>query len=277
MKHLRFFKILLFVSTLPFFLTLNTSAQDSAEAPKESRPESTDSASRQLIKNFLTVTGGKQLHIDLKNVVAAGVIEEAGRTKRFKLVETQDGKRKITYSWRHLGRNYEEVYAYDGLNAWTQKVKPKEEPVRNYSGRMAEHFKSQHWLLQPMVLPLKAAYVFKYQGIDKVSGRPAYVVVGYGKKNERTWFYFDQEKFLLTRWGGLGTIAGVEEYMDYSATRFAKVDGVLMPKEINLLAEGKPFGKLTFDDIRPNAPIDMAIFYASPSKVPVLRQRTAQP
>ncbi|MEN8662468.1 MAG: hypothetical protein ACN4GF_03650 [Lentimonas sp.] len=278
MKYTRFIQTLSIALALPFFLSAQAPSGVAPEGfeVKEVRPKETDNASRQLIQNFLTVTGGKQTHIELRNIVATGVIEEASRTKRFKLVETQDGKRKVTYTWRHLGHDYQEVYAFDGVNAWTQMVKPKEQPVRDYTGQMAEHFKRQHWLLQPLVLPLKAPYVFKYQGMEKVSGRPAYVVVGWGKNDERSWFYFDEEKFLLTRWGGIGTIAGVEEYMDYSAIRFAKVEGVLLPKEINLLAEGKPFGKLTFDGIQTNREIDTKIFNAKPSRVPILRQRVAQ-
>lgn len=276
MKHTRLIKTLLLMIALPLVLASQTSAQApwKEHAAKDIRPEKTDKASDQLIDNFLTVSGGKQAHVNLLNVVATGTIEEAGRIRQFKLIETQDGKRKITYTWRHLGREYKEIYAFDGINAWTQKAQPKNEPARNYSGRMAEHFKSQYWLLKPMVLPLKAPFVFRYQGIEKVSGRPAYVIVGYGKKNERSWFYFDKEKFLMTRWGGLGLIASIEEYLDYSATQFTQVNGVLLPKEINLLAEGKPFGKLTFDNIKANMDIDTKLFNIPVQTSPMLRQQT---
>lgn len=256
-------------------LAQNLAAQNIPVTTK-ARPEATDQASRQLIENYLAVTGGQQAHVNLRNVVASGTIREAGSVRQFKLVETQDGKRKVTYSWRHLGRYHEEVYAFDGLKTWTQKTAPENMPAVSFSGQAAVHFKSHRWLLQPMVLPMKAVYQFKYQGDGRVSGRPAYIVVGYGKDNERGWFYFDQERFLLTRWGGIGTVANINEYMDYQATKFSKVNGVFLPQQIELLAENAPFGTIIFDEIKANQEIDGSSFYAPPNKVPVLRQRSVQ-
>lgn len=244
-----------------------------AEGPAVSqRPKQTDKASRQLIKNFLAVSGGKQAYIDLVNVTATGTIVEAGKVKSFLLIEAQDGRRQLTYTWKHLGRTYKMLYSFDGVHSWQQELLPKEQYPETVSGREALHFARQHWLIQPFVVPLKADYVFKYQGESKVSGRPAYIVAAFGKNTERSWFYFDKEKSLLTRWGGKGTIAGIEEYMDYQATRFAAVSGVLLPKQIDLLAENSKFGTITFETITANQEIDPKIFYMPPSTIPTLRQ-----
>jgi hypothetical protein len=266
--------LLTLTSLCPLFQKL---AAQNIPTTTEERPETTDQASRQLIENYLVVTGGKQAHTKLRNVVATGTIKEAKLTRRFELVETQDGKRKVTYFWRLLGREYEEVFAYDGSRTWTQKIAPTKTPAVAYSGQSAVHFKSHRWLIQPMIVPMKAVYEFEYEGDGRVSGRPAYIVVGYGKGNERGWFYFDKEKFLLTRWGGIGTIANMNEYMDYRATQFASINGVLMPKQIELLAEGSPFGSIVFDEIKANQEINGELFYAPLRAEPVLRQRSVQP
>ena len=242
------------------------------EAVANYRPKLTDKASRQLIKNCLAVSGGKQAYIDLKNVTATGTIVEAGKLKTFLLIETQDGRRQLTYTWKHLGRNYKTLYSFDGVQTWQKELLPKEQHPKAISGRDALHFARQHWLLQPFIVPLKANYVFKYQGQAKVAGRPAYIITGYGKNNKRSWFYFDKEKYLLTRWGGKGTIAGIEEYMDYRATHFATVNGVLLPKQIELLAENSPFGTITFETITANQKLDAKIFYMPASTIPTLRQ-----
>ncbi|HAV13162.1 MAG TPA: hypothetical protein DCX06_06700 [Opitutae bacterium] len=280
MKKTKFFTLLFAAALSPLLLNAQQAPsavpEEGEAAPKSTRPKQTDKASNQLINNYLAVTGSKQAHSNLRNVVATGTIEEAGRIRKFKLVETQDGKRKVTYTWRHLGREHEVQYAFDGLQSWSQEVKPKEKSSQSYGGQTGKHFQTQRWLLHPFVLPLSASYVFKYQGLDKVYGRPTYVIVGYGKHDERSWFYFDQEKFLITRWGGIGLIAGVEEYMDYSAIRFAKVNGVLLPKEIDLLAEGQPFGTISIDSIEANQVIDSTIFKRPASNIPVLRQRPVQ-
>ena len=243
------------------------------ETATTQRPQLSDITSKRLIKNFLAVSGGKQAYIDLVNVTATGKITEAGKVKSFHLIETQDGSRQLTYTWKHLGRTYQVRYSFDGLNSWQQELLPKKKEAQPVTGRKALHFARQHWLIQPFVVPLKADYVFKYQGESKVSGRPAYIIAGFGKQNERSWFYFDKERSLLTRWGGKGTIAGIEEYMDYQATQFAVVSGVLLPKQIDLLAENSKFGTITFETITANQKIDAKIFYMPPSTVPTLRQK----
>jgi len=238
------------------------------------RPEVSDATSLKLIQNYRTVTGGTNAHEKITNIVATGKIVEAGKIKSFVLIETNSGKRKITYTWRLLGRDYERIVAYDGEKVWSQEVRPKEQPAKVVEGQDALHFVNQRWCLQPLVDPRQDPFVFKYQGLSKVYGRPAYIVIGYGIDDERSWFYFDTDKFLLTRWGGLGTIAGVKEYLDYSAKKFSKVNGVLLPKEIDLLAENEKFGTITFDTTLANQKLGPDVFKMPPSKVPVLRQAT---
>jgi hypothetical protein len=253
-----------------------TNLDPTPDTPATQRPAETDKTSRQLIKNHLTVAGGKQAYIDLKNLVATGTIVEAGKLKSFHLIETQDGRRQLTYTWKHLGRHYQTLYSYDGVIAWKQELLPKKKHPDFFNGRDSTHFARQRWLIQPFVVPLKADFIFKYQGEAKVGGRPSYLITGYGKQNARSWFYFDKEKSLLTRWGGKGIIGGIEEYMDYRATRFAKVNGVLLPLQIDLLAENAPFGTITFETITANEPIDAKIFYMPPSTIPTLRQKIVQ-
>tara|TARA_B110000285_G_scaffold70655_1_gene81314 strand:- start:121 stop:951 length:831 start_codon:yes stop_codon:yes gene_type:complete len=257
---------------VPSLVVAQTETTVAPEVVATSRPQLTDTTSKQLIRNYLAVSGGKQAYINLQNVIATGSIVEAGKLKSFRLIETQDGRRQLTYTWKHLGRKYKTLYSFDGVHTWQQELLPQEQYPEPFSGRDAIHFARQHWLIQPFVVPLIADYAFKYQGMSKVAGRPAYIVTGYGNNNIRSWFYFDKEKHLLTRWGGIGTIAGIEEYMDYRATRFATVNGVLLPKQIELLAENSPFGTITFETFSANQPIDSKIFYMPASTVPTLRQ-----
>lgn len=259
---------------------LRLSAQDTAApepSPEEAtpqRPERTDATSAKLIRNYLAASGGKAAHDSILNVRASGTVNEAGKTKTFTLVETRDGKRYLSYQWRHLGRDYHEIFVYDGLVTWQQQLKPKAGTAHTMSGTDAGHFAHQRWLLHPFVLPLSAKYVYKYQGKAPVKGRPAYIVVGYGPKNVRSWFYFDSETFLVTRYGGLGTIAGVKEYLDYRATHFDYRDGILLPETIELLAENDAFGTIQFEQIETNVTLDSSLFQMPPDRSPILRQRT---
>ena len=246
---------------------------EAQNAPTDARPEKSDAPSLRLIDNYLTVTGGLNAHRALRNVVAEGTIKESTLQRNFTLIETADGKRHLTYHWTHLGRKHRVVYTHDGLQTWTQVLEPKKQHARPYGGADGTHFASQRWLLQPFTLPARADFTFRYQGTAKVSGRPAYLVKAYGENDAKTWFYFDKEKFLLTRWGGEGQIAGVTEDMDYRATQFKKVGGVLFPTQIDLLAQDAAFGRVRFESVKANQDLDGLSFFMPPSSSPVLRQR----
>ncbi len=246
---------------------------EAAEKGAIKRPTATDSASRQLIENYLTVVGGKDAFGAIRAVEAVGELNEAGDRKRFRLIETADGKRHLTLTWRLLGREYEERFVFDGVEAWQQVLAPEAEPAKDFGGPAAAHFSHQHWLLQPFVLPARADYVFQYEGNAWVGSRAAHLVVGYGKKDERTWFYFDRENFLLLRWGGYGPVGGIQEVLDYRATKFKRSGGILFPEAIELLAEDAPFGRATFQRIRINPPLGDLSFLRPVQTSPMLRQR----
>jgi hypothetical protein len=267
---------------LLFVWPLQTNAQGKSpnsghSEQSEMRPTQSDSTSNQLIENYLTITGGQQKHQQLLNVTAQGLIKESTLQRRFELIETNDGKRHITYDWTHLGRHHKVIYVYDGLKSWTQVLEPKRQEAKPYTGATAIHFSNQHWLLHPFTLPMRAAYVFKYQGTAKAVGRPAYLVKAFGKQNTASWFYFDKENHLLTRWGGEGLIAGTKEYLDYRATAFKTFDGILLPIKMDLLAENAVFGHIQFEQIQINQNLDQISFLMPASMIPTLRQRSITP
>lgn len=257
--------------------TAAAGAGEAGTAPADPRPQQSDAASLRLIENYLTVTGGRSAHRALRNVVAEGTIKESTLQRNFRLIETADGRRHLTYHWTHLGRKHHVIYVHDGLQTWTQELAPKQKDAQPHGGADGAHFASQRWLLQPFTLPALADYTFKYQGTAKVGGRPAYLVKGYGKGDGKSWFYFDKAKFLLIRWGGEGQIAGVREPMDYRATQFKSVGGVLLPTAIDLLAQDAAFGKVRFERIEVNQDLNDLSFFMPQSTTPTLRQRPVAP
>ncbi len=59
-------------------------------------PKDTDRASRQLVKNYLTVTSAESQHLRVQNAVAEGTNKASTLLRNFKLTETSDGKRPLT-------------------------------------------------------------------------------------------------------------------------------------------------------------------------------------
>jgi hypothetical protein len=238
------------------------------------RPTQSDSTSQRLIANYLTITGGQQAHRKLLNVVAEGTIKESTLIRNFRLVETNDGKRHLTYYWTHLGRPHRELHVFDGVEVWTQVLEPEKHEAKHDTSVNGIYFANHRWLLQPFNLPLLADYVFKYQGMSKFNNRTSYIVKAFGKKDRQSWFYFDKEKSLLTRWGGPGMIAGTTEQMDYNATQFKSIDGLVFPTRIELLAENASYGHIEFNKISINQNLNDLSFFFPKSSIPTLRKRS---
>lgn len=262
------------LALLPLLTEAQTKHESATAQTSEMRPTQSDSTSQKLIKNYLTITGGQQAHRKLLNVVAEGTIKESTLTRNFRLVETNDGKRHLTYYWTHLGRPHRELHVFDGVEVWTQSLEPQKHEAQHDKSSDGAYFANHRWLIQPFNLPLLADYVFKYQGSSKSGGRTSYVVKGFGKKDRPSWFYFDKDKSLLTRWGGAGKIAGTTEQMDYRATRFKSVDGLIFPTHIDLLAENAVYGHIEFTEIAINQDLNDFSFFFPKSSIPTLRQRS---
>ena len=270
--------------TLCLFLTCSLTnarliAQDAEDpepgsAPKIVRPSASDSASLKLIQNYLITSGGEEQHRQLRNIRVTGEYKEARDLKYFTFIETDKGKRYLRLNWKLRGVEHEQIYAYDGSEAWQQKTMP-DDKRRNlptpYKGRAAVHFINQRWFIHPFNPPLFQDYVFQYSGADNIGNRPSHLVVGYGPKNERTWFYFDQETFLVTRWGGIGAVSRGEAYLDYQAKGFKSVDGIFLPTGLTMLAKDEAYGEIIFQTVETNVEVSPSLFSKPVVEIPTLR------
>ena len=240
----------------------------------QARPLQTDAASERLIQNHLVASGGILAHSRINNIAVEGTQQIRSETKAFTLIETNDGKRHLTYRWKHLGRQYEEIYVFDGLRAWKQVRLPSPQPAKSLVGLEGAHFGSVHWFLQPFTLPMRGSYEFSFDRASRVGTRESYRVNGSGKQGIQQSFHFDKETALLIRWGGDGLVAGSQQRLNYQATHFTAVEGVQFPKAISLLIGTKPYGYIRIERLTTNVDISMIDFFRSGRKTPTLRQLT---
>jgi hypothetical protein len=269
---------------LSLVLTGSLVAQTTTEIATEegntvnTRPDSSSPAALKIIQNYITASGGYKNHLNIKSILAKGTITEANLTRSFELIETSEGLRHITYRWRKQGRDHVETMASNGSIVWSQQTAPKSIPAKVIKGAEAVHFINQFWFLNPALAAKKTDFVYAIQGSAKVFSRSTYLVIAYNPQNVRSWFYFDKETFLPIRWGGLGKVAGSEEYLDYRSTRFEYTDGVLRPKAIDLIVENDAFGTINFSSIQSNVEVDQENFELPVYESPVLRQKqTVEP
>ena len=124
-----------FIAILCLFVTVvHSNAQDNtldnaeAEAKKASdllRAPS-DKTSLQILGNNAKVIGGTS---GLRNVVATGTFDYSRDTKKFRLIETAEGDRHMTFKWRYMGRDFTETLVSirepegDGPDTWREVTK----------------------------------------------------------------------------------------------------------------------------------------------------------
>ena len=75
---------------------------------------------------------------------------------------------------------------------------------------------------------------------------------------------FDKEKSLLIQWGGTGILGGRRIDISYLATAFKRVDGILFPSKVSVMAKGSVLGTYTIDTIEIEGDFDKRILYKRP-------------
>jgi hypothetical protein len=110
--------------------TVHSNAQDNAEAEAQKARDllraPSDKTSLQLLTNNTKVIGGASNH---RNVVATGTFDYSRDTKKFRLIETAEGNRHMTFKWRYMGRDFTETLVSirdpegDGPDTWREVTK----------------------------------------------------------------------------------------------------------------------------------------------------------
>jgi len=149
-------------------------------------------------------------------------------------------------------------------NGTALRTKPlSEQEFEMISGQYAEvpywHFWSNFLILQPYL----NADGYSFNGITQLpaaSNRKVYEV-------SHPWdryLMFDKEKSLLIQWGGTGILGGRRIDISYLATAFKRVDGILFPSKVSVMAKGSVLGTYTIDTIEIEGYFDERILYKRP-------------
>lgn len=253
-----------------------TSTEDSKNlrAEKTARPLENDKNSNRVLDNYFKATGGRYAHTQINSIRATGIYQDAEHSKEFELFETKDGQRRLTFKWKFKGRYYRETFGYNNQIIWKQTLAPQKQLPETFEGAEANHFAHQNWLLHTFMLPSQKSHTFQYQGKSRINGRNNYMLIAYGPNDIRSWYYFDSKRFLLTRNGGKKPLANTIVNVDYQASHFKAIDGVLLPTKIYLVTGNQSFGHIEFQTIESNPAISGALFNKPQDNQYILRQQT---
>lgn len=243
------------------------------ELRREPAPTATDALAQRFLDTYPVALGGEAAMAAIQTLRRQGSIRE-GRTA-YELTEyiALPGKFRREKRWRAEGRDYLEVTATDGTQAWTQQVSPRQErPLELGAGEVAR-LSAQADLFGPLVTGPEAGWHFVYRGATSTRTRPGFLVLGASPSGQRLWFYFDAETYLNNRIGSREKFAGQEADSDRYVVRFTRVNGVWFPSEVEYETTNRVYRHERWTRLEANLPLDDALFLPPPSREVILRQR----
>jgi hypothetical protein len=181
----------------------------------------------------------------------------------FEAVVVQENKRPGSVREEFQIQGMVQVYAYDGKNGW--KIDP-------FGGkRDAESLgeEEMHSMLDdadfdgPLVNYQAKGNRVEYQGVEQIEGSDAYKLKVTRPNGDVSYFYLDTEYYLPIRIDTERMIRGAPQESETSLGDYKQVNGVYLPFSSESGGKGSSSadrGKITFDKIEANVPLDDARF-----------------
>jgi len=243
------------------------------ELRREPPPTETDAMAQRFLDTYQIALGGPEAVAATTTLRRQGTIRE-GRTT-FELTEyiALPGKFRREKRWRAEGRDYLEVTATDGTQAWSQNVAPRQQRPQELGAGDIARLTALADIFGPLVNGPEAGWHFVYRGAARTRTRPGFLVLGAAPSGLRMWFYFDGETYLNNRIGSREKFVGQDADSDRHVVRFTRVNGVWFPAEVEYETSGRIYRHERWTRIETNLPLDDALFLPPPTREIILRQR----
>lgn len=225
-----------------------------AQAPTP--PQSVDS----LIAKYIQASGGMERLQAIQTLRRTGRYSGGGG---FEAVIVQENKRPNRVRDEFQIQGMVGISAYDGRDGW--KIEPwngKRDPESLGEDEM-------HGILDdadfdgPLVNYQAKGNHVEYQGVEQIEGSDAYKLKVTRANGDVSFFYLDTEYYLPIRIDTQRMIRGAPQESETSLGDYKQVNGVYMPFSSESGPKGSSStdrGKITFDKIEANVPLDDARF-----------------
>ena len=213
-----------------------------------------------LIAKYIQAAGGMAKLQAIQTVRRTGKFTGGGG---FEAVVVQENKRPGSVREEFSLQGMTGVNAYDGRDGW--KIEPwngKRDPESLGEEEM-------HSILDdadfdgPLVNYQAKGNHVEYQGIEQIEGSDAYKLKVTHANGDVSFFYLDTEYYLPIRIDTQRMIRGAPQEAETSLGDYKLVNGVYMPFSSETGPKGSSSadrGKVTFDKIEANVPVDDARF-----------------
>ena len=213
-----------------------------------------------LIAKYIQALGGMQRIQAIQTLRRAGRYNGGGG---FEAVVVQENKRPTSVREEFQIQGMVGINAYDGREGW------KIEPWQGKRDPESLGEEEMHGILDdadfdgPLVNYQAKGNRVEYQGIEQIEGSDAYKLKVTRANGDVSFFYLDTEYYVPIRIDTQRMIRGAPQESETSLGDYKQVNGVYMPFSSESGAKGSSStdrGKITFDKIEANVPLDDARF-----------------
>ena len=213
-----------------------------------------------LIAKYIQALGGMQRIQAIQTLRRAGRYNGGGG---FEAVVVQENKRPNSVREEFQIQGMVGINAYDGREGW------KIEPWNGKRDPESLGEEETHGILDdadfdgPLVNYQAKGNRVEYQGIEQIEGSDAYKLKVTRANGDVSFFYLDTEYYVPIRIDTQRMIRGAPQESETSLGDYKQVNGVYMPFSSESGGKGSSSadrGKITFDKIEANVPLDDARF-----------------
>lgn len=213
-----------------------------------------------LIAKYIQASGGLERMQAIQTLRRSGKYSGGGG---FEAVIVQENKRPNSVRNEFQIQGMVGINAYDGKDGW------KIEPWQGKRDPEALGEEEMHGILEdadfdgPLVNYKAKGNRVEYQGVEQVEGSDAYKLKVTRPNGDVAFYYLDTEYYVPIRIDTQRMIRGAPVEYETSLGDYKQVNGVYMPFSSESGTKGSSStdrGKITFDKIEANVPLDDARF-----------------
>jgi hypothetical protein len=213
-----------------------------------------------LIARYIQASGGMERMQAIQTLRRSGKFTGGGG---FEAVVVQENKRPGSVREEFSIQGMTGINAYDGHDGW------KIEPWQGKRDAESLGEEEMHGILDdadfdgPLVNYKEKGNTVEYQGIEQIEGSDAYKIKVTRPNGDVSFYYLDTEYYVPIRIDTQRMIRGAPQEFETSLGDYKQVNGVYLPFSSESGPKGSSStgrGKITFDKIEANLPLDDARF-----------------
>jgi hypothetical protein len=229
------------------------------------KPAASDETSLKIIALHLKARGGEEKLAQFKGLKAKGKLIEGKLDYSIEALFRAPDALIIKSTRRHLGDDYVNAQATNGVDAWHRSYLPKRSLPATLN---ADDERDLEIMAATPFMFLKAqssGNIFAYRGERKFSGKPVYIIHVWLKSGHRVEAFFDTQSFHVINYRQAHRFGPKNILVDRVPTGLTRIGGTWWEEGYKYGMRGKFFREFTFSEMKQTPYPGVDLFNMPPS------------